>query len=403
MLVLRWFEKKFFKFRKRYRFHLLVKFLAPCPKDKYLSSATEKNSLIELDKHEEFVGRRFFGSLDGLRAISVIAVIWHHVGGPLPVDWPIVEAGHHGVTLFFAISGFLITTLLLRERQRTGHIDLKAFYIRRTLRIFPLYYAVLALYVALVFLLERNSQVGREFFNNLPFFLTYTSNWFVPLEGRVIFYFAWSLAAEEQFYLLWPGIQKLLRPKYALLLVILLAIAVALAQWLTAEYLQSVHYFPLKVLASIPLAICLGVLLAHALHYERSFLALRVLLGFRASSLMWLLVFLLALNWRSAPTVVVHAAAVLFVGACTYREDHSLAVVLKLRPLAYIGTVSYGVYLLHMLVKNAVSKALAGMDFDVSPVSIFIITTMFSVLAAGLSFRYFESIFLNMKKRLKAS
>ena len=377
--------------------------MAPGPKDKYLSSATEKNDLIELDGHEEFVGRRFFGSLDGLRAVSVFAVVWHHVGGPLPVDWPIVEAGHHGVTLFFAISGFLITTLLLRERQRTGHIDLKAFYIRRTLRIFPLYYAVIALYVALVFLLERKSQVGREFFNNLPFFLTYTSNWFVPLEGRVIFYFAWSLASEEQFYLVWPGVQKMMHPQHAFALISLVIVTVTVAQWMTAEYSYSEKSFPLKVLVNVPLAICLGVLLAHVLNHKRGFDAVRFAFGSRASSLLWIFVFLLALNWQSAPTFVVHAAAVMLVGACVYREDNILSIVFKNRALAYVGTVSYGVYLLHMLVKNAVMKVTIGFHLNIPPIGIFLITVLLSVLVAGLSFRYFESIFLGMKKRLATS
>ena len=80
--------------------------------------------------HTEFQTRRILGSLDGLRAVSVIAVIWHHTTGP-HVSY-LLSSGPHGVTLFFAISGFLIVTLLLREHDRTGQIDLKAFYIRRS-------------------------------------------------------------------------------------------------------------------------------------------------------------------------------------------------------------------------------------------------------------------------------
>src|SRR5204863_5681683 len=84
---------------------------------------------------------------------------------------------------------------------------LRKFYLRRALRIFPLYYAVLALYVAMVVYVERGSRAGVEFMHNLPFFATYTSNWFVTLGAdRTIFYFAWSLATEEQFYLVWPWI-----------------------------------------------------------------------------------------------------------------------------------------------------------------------------------------------------
>src|SRR6185503_13092808 len=161
--------------------------------------------------YQAYRSTKFFGSLDGLRALSILAVIWHHCGWQkVPGEWALAGTGYLGVHLFFVISGFLITTLLLREKEDTGRISLRDFYIRRTLRIFPLYYTVIGLYVVTVFLFEKNPADAREFFGNLPFFLTYTSNWFVQLEGRVIFYFAWSLAAEEQFYLVWPTVEKLL-------------------------------------------------------------------------------------------------------------------------------------------------------------------------------------------------
>ena len=160
--------------------------------------------------YKTFKGTIFFSSLDGLRCLSILAVIWHHTGRYVEAI-NLTRAGALGVDLFFAISGFLITTLLLRERERWGSISIRAFYIRRALRIFPLYYTVIILYVISVYALERNTPVGRQFFDNLPYFLTYTANWFVGLDGRVIFYFAWSLSTEEQFYLVWPTLEKLLR------------------------------------------------------------------------------------------------------------------------------------------------------------------------------------------------
>src|SRR5688572_19697502 len=97
----------------------------------------------------------------------------------------ILARGQTGVYLFFAISGFLITSLLIRERRTTGTISMRGFYLRRTLRILPLYYAVLLTYVIAVPILEHGPD-GAEFFANLPYFLTYTSNWFVTLgdDGR---------------------------------------------------------------------------------------------------------------------------------------------------------------------------------------------------------------------------
>src|SRR5215210_4095717 len=126
--------------------------------------------------YDTYRSTRFFASLDGVRCLSILAVIWHHCGwNKAPEGWAVLSTGYLGVDLFFVISGFLITTLLLRERQDTGRISLRDFYIRRTLRIFPLYYTVIGLYVLTVFV------------------------------------FGCSLATEEQFYLLWPTIEKALK------------------------------------------------------------------------------------------------------------------------------------------------------------------------------------------------
>ena len=352
--------------------------------------------------HAAFRNARFFGSLDGLRAISVLAVIWHHVGPVHSEAMPyLLATGYHGVTLFFGISGFLIVTLLLREHERTGSIDLKAFYMRRSLRIFPLYYAVIVVYAALVLVVERHTAPGREFFVNLPYFLTYTSNWFVHLEGRVIFYFAWSLAAEEQFYLVWPALQKYLPMRRALgLVVAAIAVVVAAQFWVGADRAQ--RGLLLRIVTGVPLAICFGVLLAHALHHRRSFDALRLLFGSRWASGAWLGVLLAALGWRASPEVLVHAAAALLVGACVYREDHGLAALLRMRAVAHVGAVSYGVYLMHMLVKGALGKVAAALHLELPASAMFVLTVIGSVAIATLSFRTFEAYFLRKKHRYAA-
>ena len=100
-----------------------------------------------------------FGSLDGLRCLSILAVLWHHSG--VDIDFPLFHRGQLGVRLFFAISGFLITSLLIRERVRHGEVSLRKFYVRRSLRIFPLYYAILLTYVVVVAIVERDTAVGR--------------------------------------------------------------------------------------------------------------------------------------------------------------------------------------------------------------------------------------------------
>jgi peptidoglycan/LPS O-acetylase OafA/YrhL len=95
---------------------------------------------VRLPSYERFREIKIFNSLDGLRCLSIVAVVWHHVAGHWLSGVHLMSVGYLGVDFFFVISGFLITTLLLREKEKYGRISLKNFYMRRSLRIFPLYY-----------------------------------------------------------------------------------------------------------------------------------------------------------------------------------------------------------------------------------------------------------------------
>jgi peptidoglycan/LPS O-acetylase OafA/YrhL len=355
--------------------------------------------------YTDFRAKSRFGSLDGLRAASVAAVIWHHTGGGLvTVEW--FQHGHHGVTLFFAISGFLITTLLLREHDRHGMIDLRAFYIRRSLRIFPLYYAVLLVYVLLVFLLERQSKAGQEFFGNLASFATYTSNWFVALDGRTIFYFAWSLAAEEQFYLIWPPLLKKLGTRARALAVAgTVTLLVALFEWTLPLFIGAAQAEPIQLaMSNLPLAIVAGVVGALLLHDPKTFARWWPwMAGSRWHSLAWLVLALLCTSPRGLPWAAPQLALALLVVSCCMREDHVLAGFLQWRPLVYLGTISYGLYLLHMLCKNIVVKAASVAGVQAGAGVLFLATLALAIGAAGLSFKYFESRFLRMKGRFERS
>jgi peptidoglycan/LPS O-acetylase OafA/YrhL len=345
-----------------------------------------------------------FGSLDGLRAVSIIVVIWCHTAASAWTGVPLLSRGYLGVELFFAISGFLITTLLLRERRDNGQISLARFYARRTLRIFPLYYTVVLIYTLVVWLLEHDVTARAMFFHNLLYYATYTSNWFVLLTGsHVIFYFAWSLAAEEQFYLLWPTVEKTLRgawPVAMMLLVITASLFVYSLQSMLAasgELLPSEQH-ALDIGYRLPLSICLGVLLAHLLDSARGYAVACKLVGWRWSSLAAFAVLVAAMAWSRTPSPVFAVLMVALVASCVIREDHLLAPLLRWRPLAYMGTVSYGMYLMHMLSCNLVKVCLNRVHLN-RPVVLFAGTVLATTVIAGLSFRYYESIFLRLKSR----
>ena len=144
--------------------------------------------------------------IDGLRAIAVVAVVLYHAGFGF-------HAGLVGVDVFFVISGYLITSLLFRERETTGRINLTAFYARRVRRIVPaLVVVVVATVIASAFKLSpfgeirQTAQSGAAsllFVANI-FFQAHTGGYFDPSAERMPLLHLWSLGVEEQFYLLWP-------------------------------------------------------------------------------------------------------------------------------------------------------------------------------------------------------
>jgi peptidoglycan/LPS O-acetylase OafA/YrhL len=350
--------------------------------------------------HGAFRACRYFGSLDGLRCLSIIAVIWHHTRPTAYAEIALLQHGFMGVELFFVISGFLITTLLLRERAVQGNISLGRFYIRRTLRIFPLYYTVLLLYVVMVVLFDRHSPPGRAFFANLPYFASYTSNWFVSFNNdRVIFYFVWSLAAEEQFYLLWPTVEQRLGSTGAVLFMVgLLALVTAGVAGATDAVLPPGTLVN-TIITRFPVPIGLGVLLAHALHDRRGYRWLSMVFGHRVSAPLALAVLGLTLARTNPSSGAVRAAMTALVATVVMREDHFLAPFLKWRPIAHVGVVSYGMYLLHMLTCNFARRLLqhAGITQPLAP---FVVTTGAVIAVASFSYRYYESVFLRLKERL---
>ena len=141
--------------------------------------------------------------LDGLRAIAVALVVFHHLcsQGTL-ASWPRLAAalkhGSFGVQVFFVLSGFLITWLLLREEQRSGTIDLRRFYFRRSLRILPPAFFFLGMMLLLT-VFGLVSIGSRDFL----FSFLFIRNAYGPGGSPEVAHF-WSLAVEEQFYLTWP-------------------------------------------------------------------------------------------------------------------------------------------------------------------------------------------------------
>jgi peptidoglycan/LPS O-acetylase OafA/YrhL len=146
-------------------------------------------------------------ALDGLRAVAVLVVVIYHLDIEV-FGQKVFAGGYGGVDIFFVLSGFLITTLLIKEIDTTNGLDFRAFYARRALRLFPAL-AVVIVFAVLAAATFAPTDVRHPTFAGLPWVIFYVGNWDVALVSRTslgLLAHTWSLAIEEQFYVLWPVI-----------------------------------------------------------------------------------------------------------------------------------------------------------------------------------------------------
>ena len=348
---------------------------------------------VSVGAHDRYLAQRHFASLDGLRCLSILPVIWHHATPrPLPGIW---GKGPAGVDLFFCISGFLITTLLLREKARTGSIALGAFYLRRSLRILPLYYAVLLSYVVFALCLSPALPQRAHFFRTLPLYASFTANWFADfgVAHPILFSFAWSLCIEEQFYAFWPALVRWLRPRRALLVMCALLIADYCAER------GAIAGYAGRILTSFAAPIGFGALVALLLDERSAFDALYPVLGKTWSAPLALVSACSLLLCPGAPLLVFQAMLAVLVATCVVAERHGLAWLLRARIVGYVGAISYGLYLLNSTAIGLVRRAFPAHGGDSG--FVFLASLPLALGLAALSHRYFEAPFLRLRERFR--
>lgn len=341
----------------------------------------------------------YFPSLDGLRTLSIVPVVWHHCTPHPYSGW--LGRGPIGVDLFFAISGFLITTLLLRERARYGRIDLKAFYLRRSCRIFPLYYVALALHLAFAAAIRPEWAPSHVFLRRWLAYATYTANWLEPpaVSGPILFAFAWSLCTEEQFYAFWaPALARLRKVWIAACLIgFWLLLDLALEFGMPAVLANS-NTLWIRVLKSFATPIGVGAILAILGHHPRTASWLWRLSGQRLASALFAVLTLSMIRSPWAPLPILHLGLGLLVFSCAVRRDHVLAPLLEHSAMRFVGRVSYGIYLWHVPVIGAV-RAIAP-SVRANAVLVFALALPISIAVAAVSYSMLEQPCIQWGARL---
>lgn len=300
-------------------------------------------------------------ALDGLRGVAILAVLaihTHHIFG-----WSLLKGGNVGVDIFFVLSGFLITALLVEEWGETGSISLKSFYWRRALRLVP---ALLLLLVVLYYVsdLLLSPVEANETRGAMPVAFVYASDLALAFFNIRLgaLQHTWSLAIEEHFYLIWPlllvaGLKLGTGKKRLVMITLLLALASTLQRavlhQLGAPPVRTYYGFDTRA-DSLLIGCATGLCVSWGMVQLRSFKPLL------APSLMLIAVCLFATDYASSFmhlggfTLLAGATAVLIVNVI-WSPSSSSRELLEYGPLVWIGRISYGLYLWHYPIFKASS------------------------------------------------
>ena len=333
-------------------------------------------------------------SLDGLRAVSIALVLLGHLSGTrgfASLNPGVGDYAHLGVVVFFVISGFLITRLMLSEQVKTGRVSLGLFYARRALRLFPASYA----FITLVWLLWATGLIQLRA-TDIWHAVTYTVN-YLPERSWHIGHL-WSLSVEEQFYCIWPLAFVLLKtPRQAGCAaagVIAFGPVARSAAWL---FLRRTPYYDLELFPMVADSLASGCLLAVASGWlEGKSWYLRL---FRPVYSVGLVALVLIVNRFEGYTVVsvvgasvVNLSLAILIHRSVYCFRDAFGRVLNWRPVAFTGVLSYSLYLWQQLFLNRNSTAW----INAFPQNLAL------VIAAALgSYFLLEKPFLKLRSRLR--
>lgn len=360
----------------------------------------------------------YFENLNAIRFIAAFLVIVHHTEQlrsllHVPNHWgnPVVLViGKLGVVLFFVLSGFLISYLLFKEEDVTQTIDVRAFYMRRALRIWPLYFLIV---FAALFVLPRlpaftladfpREMVEKHLMAKLVLFVLFLPNLVLNVFG-VIPYASqtWSIGAEEQFYLVWPVLNKWVKNKLWLMIGVI-------AGYLTVKVGLS-HVLPpgrvLFVLSglveSTPIdCMAIGGLFAVVLHKPAGVASAIKQFLFRPAVQWVTLLAVTLLVGRGVTFEFLHYEiyAVLFgILICNFAANPNRIFSLETPWLNYLGEISYGLYMFHTLAIVA-SIRLLQQTHLLNEWLLYPLVLTVAVTLAGLSYRFLERPFIRIKKK----
>jgi peptidoglycan/LPS O-acetylase OafA/YrhL len=347
----------------------------------------------------------YLPGLNGIRAIAAVSVVASHInhrsiGFGLP-KMPLLDLAGYGVTMFFVLSGFLITYLLLKEKEITNNINYKFFFIRRALRIWPLYFLYL-LILMLVFGIDGFKGTLVYYILFLPNFVNLVVAEFgvVPvstiLSEKIGHY--WSLGVEEQFYIFWPWVIKFLN-KYLPAFLISLPIL-----FFVLKIILKILNVPIEVQAFFHYSRfgCLAIGGIGAYLYCNHINSIKIFNSYLSQIICWSTLIFIATNNFYIYGIINHEIVAIITVVLVFNQIHNPRSIINLENpvFDFLGKISFGLYIYNPLVIFFMQKLLIQLPFNSIAKLILVYCSVFFVLIviSFLSFKYYENYFLKFKK-----
>ncbi len=330
-------------------------------------------------------------ALDGLRTVAVLLVFAHHV------DQHVLPGGFIGVDVFFVISGYLITSLLLREREVTGDISVSRFYLRRALRLYP----ALLVMVLLVTPIAAVGHIGWPVPDGLAALFYVTDFWSNAFGHLTLLLHTWSLSVEEQFYLVWPiALLFILRRNLPLRPILIGLATVSVLITYAASTVSTLHHHQV-VIQCLPTShlveLVAGILLAVGeLHEPKRWLVRLGGLPVALIALVALVVaeFTLSAHWWAFPVATI--ACWPPVAHLVLHRDSWISAALRFPPVVWLGQRSYAFYLWHYPIILLLYRQPTLTHWQIAAIAL-----PLTLAAAAVSWRLVETPFLRLKARFE--
>lgn len=363
----------------------------------------------------------YYENLDGLRFFSFLSVFFYHnfVWNFPPLNKNlyyafirdhVVTNGNLGVNFFFVLSGFLITTLLIAEKKLNGNLNIPFFWLRRVFRIWPLFYICVFIGFIIYPLLRHFSGQPPEVETARPFFyFTFLNNLDILNRGwphSATLSILWSVAVEEQFYLVWPVVLFFI-PVKRMWIPFVIVVIISLVFRAYHTYTLVRHYHTLSCIGDL----AIGALGAWLIAISTKFKKIVTNLSRTVIVMLYMLVVIIYIYSGKYENVafvslferIVIAILFLFIILEQTFSKNSFYKMSNLKRISKLGTITYGLYCLHLLAILFVTTLVNKLHFNKYLWQIIIIETPLALLLAiifsSLSFRFIETPFLKLKNR----